>query len=327
MRRLWLPAWVTPRFLWTLAAIALLLACAPGVAFFVWLAAFLGAALAIATLADALLGPPASALRIARLPPAHFALGVRAELSYTVENRSKRSARVGIVETPVSTLRFDVDECIGEVPSQSRVTLVSTVTPIARGAGELQSLYCWYENALGLVRRRRRTDARQPIRVYPDLAAVERYGRLHVRNRVIEAGLRRMKLRGTGTEFESLREWSDGDAFRTIDWKASARRGKLMVAQHEVERSQNVLLLLDCGRLMTPRLGSGRKLDYAVTAALSLVKIAGLANDRVGLVAFAREILAEVGEEEDGAPDRDPPELPEVGDVAPELLPTADAAE
>jgi uncharacterized protein (DUF58 family) len=192
----------------------------------------------------------------------------------------------------VPTLRFDVDECIGEVPSQNRVTLVRTVMPIARGAGELQSLYFWYENALGLVRRRRRTNARQAIRVYPDLAAVERYGRLHVRNRVIEAGLRRMKLRGTGTEFESLREWSEGDAFRTIDWKASARRGKLMVAQHEVERSQNVLLLLDCGRLMTPRLGSGRKLDYAVTAALSLVKIAGLANDRVGLVAFAREILA-----------------------------------
>ena len=231
-------------------------------------------------------------MHIERLPPAHFALGVRAELSYTVENRSKRTARVGIVETPVPALRFDVDECIGEVPAQSRVTLVRAVTPIARGAGELQSLYFWYENALGFVRRRRRTEAPQPIRVYPDLAAVERYGRLHVRNRVIEAGLRRMKLRGTGTEFESLREWSEGDAFRAIDWKASARRGKLMVAQHEVERSQNVLLLLDCGRLMTPRLGSGRKLDYAVTAALSLVKIAGLANDRVGLVAFAHEILA-----------------------------------
>jgi uncharacterized protein (DUF58 family) len=290
--KLWLPAWATPRFLWGLAAIALLLACSPGVVLFVWLAVLLGAALAVATLADALLGPPAPALRIGRLPPDHFALGVRAELSYTIENRSQRAVRVGIVETPVPALRFDVDECIGEVPSQSRVTVVRTVTPIARGAGELQSLYFWYENALGLVRRRCRTSARQPIRVYPDLSAVERYGRLHVRNRVIEAGLRRMKLRGTGTEFESLREWSDGDAFRTIDWKASARRGKLMVAQHEVERSQNVLLLLDCGRLMTPRLGSGRKLDYAVTAALSLVKIAGLADDRVGLVAFAHEIIA-----------------------------------
>ncbi|MFY9718080.1 MAG: DUF58 domain-containing protein, partial [Candidatus Cybelea sp.] len=148
-----------------------------------------------------------------------------------------------------------------------------------------------YENPLGLVRRRRRANLPQAIRVYPNLAAVERYGALHVRNRLIEAGLRRIQLRGAGTEFESLREWNDGDALRTIDWKATARRGKLMVAQHEVERSQNLMLLLDCGRLMTPRINGGRKLDYAVTAALSLAKIAGLASDRVGLVAFARGII------------------------------------
>jgi uncharacterized protein (DUF58 family) len=103
-----------------------------------------------------------------------------------------------------------------------------------------------------------------------------------------------MKLRGAGTEFESLREWSDGDAFGSIDWKATARRAKLMVAQHEVERSQNVMLVLDCGRLMTARSDGRRKLDYAVEAALSLATIAGLASDRVGLVAFARGILAAV---------------------------------
>ena len=98
-----------------------------------------------------------------------------------------------------------------------------------------------------------------PVRVFPDLSAVERYGKLHLRNRTIEQGLRRMKLRGAGTEFESLREWTDGDAFRAIDWKATARRGKLMVAQHEVERSQNVMLLLDCGRFMTPRIDAAPK--------------------------------------------------------------------
>ena len=173
----------------------------------------------------------------------------------------------------------------------SRTTVARAVTPIYRGPDELATLYVWYENSLGLIRRRLRIPAPHAIRVFPDLSAVERYGKLRLRNRTIEAGLRRMKLRGAGTEFESLREWSDGDAFRTIDWKATARRGKLMVAQHEVERSQNVMLLLDCGRLMTPRIDTARKLDYAVTAALSLVTIAAFASDRVGLVAFAHEIL------------------------------------
>jgi uncharacterized protein (DUF58 family) len=298
-----------------------MLACAPGFWLLVPLAVVLGGALALATTIDAMLGPPPSAIGIRRTPPGHFALGARAELSYAVENRSSRAVRIGIVETPVRTLRFDVDVLVGEAPAQRRVTMVRAITPIARGADELGTLYFWYENAFGLLQRRRRAGAAQAIRVYPDLSTVERYGALHVRNRLIEAGLRRMQLRGIGTEFESLREWSDGDGFRTIDWKATARRGKLMVAQHEVERSQSVMLLLDCGRLMTPRVegaaalpyepaqGAGapsqqpgspmrdppwglRKLDYAVTAALSLATIAGLASDRVGLVAFARQVLA-----------------------------------
>lgn len=288
---MWLPAWFTPRFLWVLAAIALLLALSPGVPLFVPLAVALAAALAVATVADAIMGPPPSALRVARKVPDHFALAVTTDVAYTIENRSSRDVRVGIVETPARTLRYETDELIATLPPASRSTAARSVTPIARGADELGTLYVWYENPLGLLRRRLRFKSPQAIRVYPDLAAVERYGKLHLRNRAIEAGLRRMKLRGAGTEFESLREWSDGDAFGSVDWKATARRGKLMVAQHEVERSQSVMLLLDCGRLMTARIDGRRKLDYAVQAALSLATIAGLASDRVGLVAFAHEIL------------------------------------
>ena len=166
-----------------------------------------------------------------------------------------------------------------------------TALPVARGSDRFTRIYVWYESTLGLIRRRTVIDAPQAFRVYPDLSAVERYGSLHVRNRLVEAGLRRMRLRGIGSEFESVRDYTSGDAFRTIDWKATARRGKLMVVQREVERSQDVMLLLDCGRLMTARIGAQRKLDYAVTAGLSIASIASLASDRVGVVAFARHIL------------------------------------
>jgi uncharacterized protein (DUF58 family) len=290
--RVWLPIWVTPRFLYLLGGIALLAACAPGVPMLAPAALIAGFALFVATIVDAFSGPPARDLTLQRKPPDHLSLRVRAEIAYVVTNASTRAMRVGIVETPVRTLRYEIDEAIGDVPARSRATILRTAMPVSRGEDAFGALYLWYENGLGLLRRRLRFEAPQTFRVYPDLSAVERYGALHVRNRLIEAGLRKMRLRGTGTEFESLREWSDGDAFRAIDWKATARRGKLMVAQHEVERSQNVMLLLDCGRLMTPRIDSQRKFDYAVTAALSLASIAGLASDRVGVVAFAGEILA-----------------------------------
>ena len=291
--RAWLPLWVTPRFLYVLGAIALIAACAPGVAWFAPAAIAAAVALGIGAIVDAAWGPRARDVGIERLGGDHFALQAPSELTYRVTNRSARTIRIGIVETPVRTLRFGQDETTGDVPSRSSVKLKRTVTPAARGADAFGTMYAWYENELGLLRRRMAVEAPRAFRVFPDLSAVERYGSLHVRNRLIEAGLRKMRLRGAGTEFESLRDWSDGDAFRFVDWKATARRGKLMVAHHEVERSQNVMLVLDCGRLMTPRIdGRQRKFDYAVTAALSLSSIAGLASDRVGVVAFAGEILA-----------------------------------
>jgi uncharacterized protein (DUF58 family) len=284
--------WVTPRFLYLLGGVALLLACSPGLTLLAPLAYALAGVLAAALAADALAGPRRKDVLFERRPLGHLSLRKPAEIRYTIVNRSQRRIVAGVFEAPARTLRVAQDGACGGVPARSEVTLSAEALPVARGEDEFETLYAWYENRIGLLRRRVKVPARQAFRVFPDLSAVERYGALHVRNRLIEAGLRKMRLRGSGTEFESLREFADGDAFRSVDWKATARRGKLMVAQYEVERSQNVVLLLDCGRLMTPRIGDQRKLDYAVTAALSLATIAGLASDRVGVVAFAGRILA-----------------------------------
>ena len=291
MPRLRLRGWVTTRFLYLLSAAAGVLALSVAVHFFVYVAAAGLLVLGAFVTADLAAGPARSAVSVERRSLEHFALRVPADLTYDVSQRGSRPIRVGIFETPVRTLRFDVEEASAAVPAMTVATLRRRVTPVARGRDELGDIYVWYENSIGLIRRRAVVPAPFPIRVYPDLAAVERYGTLRARNRLVEAGLRRMRLRGIGTEFESLRDYAAGDAFRTIDWKATARRGKVMVAQHEVERSQNVVLAIDCGRLMTPRLGDQRKLDYAITAALSVASIASLASDKVGAVAFAQKIL------------------------------------
>lgn len=287
-----LPWWFAPRFYYAGAAIAVLMAASPLLRPLLYVAVLGVVALAAAVVADIVVGPSRRDLRLTRAPAEHFALRVRAELSYALENRSARLVRGAVFETPVRALRFDEDETFFTAPPHARALATRPVTPIARGADAFGTMYLWYDNAVGLLRRRVEVPAESAFRVYPDLSAVERYGKLHARNRLIEAGLRRIRLRGQGTEFESLREWSAGDAFRAIDWKATARRGRVMVAQHEVERSQNVMIVLDCGRLMTPRLGAQRKFDYSVTAALSLASIAGLATDKVGLLAFAGDIVA-----------------------------------
>jgi uncharacterized protein (DUF58 family) len=285
--------WVTPRALFILGIIALSLACAPGLPFLGSFAYAVAIVLVAGTITDFAFGPRRRALQVERLlPERHFAMRGAAEIRYAISNRAPIAVRAGIVEAPVRTLFYVDDEVVADVPSRRRAIIARRVVPVARGKDGLSQLYVWFENPIGLIRRRMRLTLSQEIRVYPDLTAVERYGRLDVRNRFVEAGLRRMRAIGTGTEFESLREYLPGDAFRAVNWKATARRGRLMVTQYEVERSQSVMLLVDCGRLMTPYVGDQRKLDYAVTAALSLASIAALASDRVGAAAFARDIVA-----------------------------------
>jgi uncharacterized protein (DUF58 family) len=286
-----LAIWTGPRTLWALGVIVMLLAASPGIAFFVPVATLCAALLVAVVLYDFLTLPKPDRIAVRRELPSHFTLGRPAMLRYAVENRGEHAVHVGIVPAPQRTLQFDATDATATVPRRFAGTIEVPALPVSRGSDAFAAIYLWYESDLGFVRRRVISQGVQRFRVYPDLSAVERYGSLQTRNRLIESGLRRIRMRGTGTEFESLREYADGDAFRTIDWKATARRGKLMVAQQEVERSQDVMLLVDCGRLMTPRIGKWRKLDYAVTAALSLARIASLASDRVGVVAFARRIL------------------------------------
>ncbi len=283
--------WFAPRFYWALGTIAFLLACSPGVPAFVWVAGVAASALATATVLDAFLGPRRNTVTVKRVVPPHFALAIPATIAYELENASAVALRCAVVELPTRTLQPAERTPFLRVPPRTVARIETAATPVARGTGAFTALILWYDNALGLIRRRVRISSAQEFRVYPDLSAVERYGALHVRNRLLEAGLRRLRLRGGGTEFESLREFAAGDAFRAVDWKATARRGKLMVAQHEIERSQDLMLAIDCGRLMTARLGDRRKLDYAVTAALSLASIASLAHDRVGITAFAADML------------------------------------
>ncbi len=286
-----LRAWFSPLALWLLVAIAFVLALTPGIALAAPLASVLGVALVVACVLDGLAGPPRGAIFVARIVPAHLSLRRPLVLRYHVENRSAHAVRVALLEAPLRMISVSEEETIAFVPARSSVDVDVPALAVARGSDAFTRVYFWYENRFGMLRRRAMAELPEAIRVYPDLSAVERYGSLHVRNRLIEAGLRRMRMRGAGTEFESLREYGDGDAFRSIDWKATARRGRLMVVQREVERRQDVMMLIDCGRLMTARIGEQRKLDYAITAGLSLASIASLASDRVGVVAFARDIL------------------------------------
>src|SRR5262249_5027396 len=119
------------------------------------------------------------------------------------------------------------------------------LTPPRRGALVFGSLNLRYRTRLGLWQRQLRVEAPRAVRVYPNLRQAAKYESHERRGVTEELGLRNAGRLGEGSEFERLREYVTDDEFRRIDWKATARRGKLITREYEPERSQNVLVMLD----------------------------------------------------------------------------------
>jgi uncharacterized protein (DUF58 family) len=105
-----------------------------------------------------------------------------------------------------------------------------------------------------------------------------------------ELGLRQARMFGEGTEFERLRDYLPDDEYRRINWKATARRHRPVTTEYQTERSQNVIAVLDIGRLMQSPVAEIAKLDYVINAALLLAYVATGKGDRVGMMTFADDV-------------------------------------
>lgn len=169
------------------------------------------------------------------------------------------------------------------------------VYPPRRGDYQFGDLHLRWMTPLRLWRRQATFAAAGPVKVYPNLIDVRKYDLLLRKNRLWELGLRNTRLRGAGSEFERLRDYLPDDEYRRINWKATARRGKPISVEYETERSQQIMVLLDVGRMMRSPVGDVAKLDYAINAILLLAYVAAQKGDKIGLLAFADEVQCWVG--------------------------------
>src|SRR5581483_5617731 len=126
------------------------------------------------------------------------------------------------------------------------------------------------------------------------VSAVGRFEALRRHRRLHEMGIALTRARGQGTEIDALRPYSVGDPYSAVSWKATARRGRPVVRETRAERRQNVLLVLDCGRRMAREVDGRSRLDHSIEAALLLGDVAIRSDDRVGLIAFADRLVAQV---------------------------------
>ncbi|HEV2149685.1 MAG TPA: DUF58 domain-containing protein, partial [Longimicrobiaceae bacterium] len=217
--------------------------------------------------------------------------GGTAEVRLLATNATDRTVRLRVADDLPPLLVAEGPE-FHELVVPPRRDAVATyrVRAAERGDGAYGDLHLRVAGPLGLVWVQRRERRADPLRVQPGVMEVRRHRLLGLRHRLRDAGIRSVRQRGEGGSFESLRDYVRGDDPRTLDWKASARRGTLTVRQYEAERRQNVLLAIDAGRLMTQRIGGRERIDHALSAALLLADVAGSHGDRVGLLVFADRV-------------------------------------
>jgi len=189
---------------------------------------------------------------------------------------------------------FRVAERILEVavPAGEEGRLHYQATPLSRGRHTLGAIVLRHLSPLGLLVCQRTFHATQEVRVLPDIPGLVHHLMLARLAQFSEMGVKPLRFRGQGTDFESLRQYVPGDDYRSIDWKATARHGRPIARELEIERNHEVVLAIDSGRLMGSQVRGVTKLDHAINAALALAGVCEENADRAGVLLFSDRVKA-----------------------------------
>lgn len=245
-------------------------------------------ALLVVVLADAALATDPSRLELRRSLPPVLALRSAGDLAWSVRNPTDRTLRVALADDLAPSLHAAARRLRGTIPARATLRGTAALHPSRRGRFVIRHLVMRVEGPLGLGARQRRIERPDVLRVHPAFPSRDEAELRINRARILEVGLRSAKGRGGGTEFDQLREYGVDDEVRRIDWAATARSGKAMVRTYRAERNQNVLLLLDNGRVMAGQVADVPRVEHAMDALMCLTTVATRLGDRCGLVAFDR---------------------------------------
>ena len=221
-----------------------------------------------------------------------FSIGDSNKVTIQLENRYPFTVSLGVIdELPV---QFQERNWLRRerIESKQSEEIEYFLKPLTRGEYVFDNINVFAHGPLQLVKRRYTFPARQMVKVYPSYIQMRRYQLLAVSNRLQEAGVKRIRKLGHSLEFEQIKEYVRGDDFRTINWKATARKDALMVNNYTDERSQQIYCIISKARVMKMPFGGMTLLDHAINAALVLSNVALVKQDKAGLITFAENLDA-----------------------------------
>lgn len=225
-----------------------------------------------------------------RFVPEKLSNGDENEIRIFLENFYPFRVSLNVIdEIPHQFQRRDVNFKLQLAP-RTTSTISYTLRPVKRGEYHFGVVNVFVSSPLGLFRRRYKMGSEVMVPVYPSFIQMRRYELLAISDRLTETGIKKIRRLGHNMEFEQIKEYVTGDDFRTINWKATARKSTLMVNHYQDERSQQVYSLIDKGRVMQMPFNGMSLLDYAINASLVISNIAIRKSDKAGIITFQDKI-------------------------------------
>ncbi|MFK7834515.1 MAG: DUF58 domain-containing protein [Winogradskyella sp.] len=237
-----------------------------------------------------LLYQPKNALKARRILPEKFSNSDHNPVPITITNNYSFKTYLDVIdELPIQFQKRDFIYQTALNPTQNH-EFEYLVRPVDRGEYYFGHLNIFVSSVLKIIKRKYQFQNQQMVMVYPSIIQMQKYDFLAISNALTEIGLKKIRRIGNTSEFEQIKEYVNGDDFRTVNWKATAKRGELMVNQFQDEKSQPIYSIIDTGRIMKMPFNGLKLLDYAINSTLAFSNVALKKHDKVGMLSFSKKI-------------------------------------
>jgi uncharacterized protein (DUF58 family) len=225
-----------------------------------------------------------------RILPEKLSNGDENDIFITVINRYFNIISIEVIdEIPLQFQVRDINFKLWLKPGKSQ-RIHYQIRPTRRGEYTFNDLNVYASSVTRMIQRRYTIPAEKTLPVYPSFIQMRKYELLAISNKLQMTGIKKIRRIGHNFEFDQIKNYTVGDDYRTVNWKATARKNDLMVNQYMDERAQNVYSIIDMGRLMKMPFNGLTLLDYSINSTLVISNIAMRKQDKAGVISFSHRI-------------------------------------
>ncbi|MBP8158203.1 MAG: DUF58 domain-containing protein, partial [Flavobacterium sp.] len=223
------------------------------------------------------------AIEAFRTTPEKLSNGDENPIIVTVKNFYTFSVHIKVIDEIPFQFQVRNFEIKRKIKNATQDEVQYYLRPTERGEYSFGNLNIYASSPLRLVSKRYRFDKDQMVPTYPSYIQLRKYDLIAFSNNLFQYGVKKIRRIGHTMEFEQIKEYVPGDDIRTLNWKATAKKNSLMVNQFQDEKSQNIYMAIDKGRVMKMPFNGMSLLDYAINATLVLSNVILKKQDKAGM--------------------------------------------